>query len=29
MLGGIFEKNDIKDKIQTLDNKITENNEKS
>ena len=26
MLGGIFEKNDIKGKIQTFDKKITENN---
>ena len=26
MLGGIFEKNDIKVKIQTFDKKITENN---
>ena len=26
MLGGIFEKNDIKDKIQTFDKKITESN---
>jgi hypothetical protein len=26
MLGGIFEKNNIKDKIQTFDRKITENN---
>ena len=28
MLGGIFEKNDIKVKIQTFDQKITEKNEK-
>jgi len=26
MLGGIFEKNNIKDKIQTFDKKITESN---
>ena len=26
MLGGIFEKNDIKDKIQTFDKKITKSN---
>ena len=26
MLGGIFEKNDIEDKIQTFDQKITESN---
>ena len=26
MLGGIFEKNDIEDKIQTFDRKITESN---
>ena len=26
MLGGIFDKNKIKDKIQTYDNKVTEEN---